>query len=186
MRPQTVRAANDCAPTAVMGVIRGTIGGVNYFRVPRPWPGGIWNAGTRDLRPYFAPRVPRHALLRTSGATARDPKKINCRPLSLRGGGGRCSCAAASLRQRLPLRGLRSLRSLRPLPQSASSCCAELASCGPLPLYDSGGGNASQRQAADRPLRRRAFSRHRTDTDGEPICAYFVSFLYHTINKTKE
>ena len=135
MRPQTVRAVNDREPTAVMGVIRGAIGGVNLFRVPRPWPGGIWNAGTRDLRPYFAPRVPRHALLRTSGATARDPKKINCRPLSLRGGGGRCSCAAASLRQRLPLRGLRSLRSLRPLPtSSASSLRDNLLPSGPPPM----------------------------------------------------
>ncbi len=31
---------------------------------------------------------------------------------------------------------------LRPLPQSTASCCAELVSCGPLPLPVSGGGHA--------------------------------------------
>ena len=49
------------------------------------------------------------------------------------------SSAAAGSR---PPAELRSLRSLRPLPQSSSSCFAELVSCGPLPLPLSGGGQA--------------------------------------------
>ena len=53
---------------------------------------------------------------------------------------------AGSATAAVPPRELRSQSSLRPLPESPSSCSAELVSSGPLPLPVSGGGHVPQGQ----------------------------------------